>query len=133
MLMAKGACSPWLYGGGGNQPAALLPGLWGIHPDVLGDCVCVGRGALSRHRIPQRLQPAEMGLPAPTRHVGAPGTRVSICRRLHKPLNIRANLDQQVLQECANHLLFLSPFLEQIMFIMLIYFTVNSPKRHSCC
>lgn len=39
----------------------------------------------------------------------APGTRVSICRRQHKPLNIRANLDQQVLQECANHLLFLSP------------------------
>lgn len=73
-----------------------------------------------------------MSLP-PTRHVEAPGTRVSICRRRHKPLNIRANLDQQVLQECANHLLFLSPFFfEQIMFIMLIYFTVNNTERHSC-
>lgn len=55
-------------GGGGGGRTSLLPccrGLPGIRPMCSGIvCVCVlGGGALSRHRIPQRLQPAEMGLP----------------------------------------------------------------------
>lgn len=61
-----------------------------------GDCLL--REAVLTH---QRAKPGRGG------HVGGGG---SICHRQHKPLNIRANLDQQILLECTNHLLFLSFF-----------------------
>lgn len=71
---------------------------------------------LSRHRIPHRRLPAERRPtrpPAPIMEGNLePGE--SICHRQHKPLNSRANLDQQVLQECTNHLLFLSFFLSKL-------------------
>lgn len=128
MLMAQGACR--LAGCDsaqqGGQPAAGAGPI--MHPDVPGLGLHLFLGTES-HRGDCLLRGA-----APSHHVGKPGTGESICRRQHKPLNIRANLDQQVLQECTNHLLFLSFFFffEQIMFIMLIYFTVNNTERHSC-
>ena len=63
-----------------------------------------------------RMLPAAEGLPAPSPSPssgrlcpsrGDPGEQLSQAARR---LNIRANLDQQVLPKCANHLLFLSWF-----------------------